>query len=182
MAVNGTVLANLDGLVFNKGFMYGTRSGGSTDAIAFGALQSIRLNHTFQKVELRGPESLSPLGVGIGSEQLSGSFESGVVTPEQFVMAMGGSMSYDAGTDKTTYTKTVDQEPRPFNLHFQSQAANPDVEIQLYNCVSADWNVFSGQNRTFSLGGGGFDVYGQAAADGGVLFTMVKPGNLTNSS
>lgn len=184
MPVTGTVLSNLDNLVFNKGFMYGTITGNASDAIAFGALQNVRMTHTFTKVEIRGPESLSPLGVGISEENLTGTWEYGVAHPEQFIMFLGGSIAYNAGTGRTTYTKTINQEPGTFNLHFVSQSgANPDVEIYLYRCVvEGAVNIQNAENRAFTLGSGGFRCYGQAASDGGVLFTYSRPGDLTNSS
>jgi hypothetical protein len=38
------------------------------------------------------------------------------------------------------------------------------------------------ENRAFVIGSGSFRVYGQSDADGGKLFTLTKPGNLTSSS
>lgn len=184
MAQQG-VLTNLDGLVWNKGYCYGTRSGGVADAIGFGALQSISCSHTFNKVELSGPEALSPLGAGIGSEQLTVSFESGVVTPEQFLMALGGAQAYDAGTGLTTYSKLVNDEPRPFDLKIQTDTISPEITLTLFNCVADSWNILNSQNRNWVLGGGSARVYGQSVTTYGSaakLFTWAKPGNLTNAS
>jgi hypothetical protein len=178
----GAVLSNLDGIVFNKGYMYGTIEGHGSDLIAFGALQNVAINHAFTFAELDGPESLSPLGVGLKSETLDGSWEYGVVTPEQFVMAMGGHETYNAGTAHTTYTKLVNEEPSPFNLHFTSAPANPDMEVFLYRCLSNTWNVVRADNRGWVMGSGNFRCYGQAIADGGKLFEIIKPGDLTNAS
>lgn len=180
MAVQGTVVSNLDELVFNKGYMYATRSGGATDAIAFGALQNVSLSHEFGYAEISGPESLTPLGVGISSETLSGSFDHGVIHPEQLVAAIGGSMAV-SGQD-TIYTKLRDQEPAAFDLHFESGVSGrDDMDLMLYNCLMPSWSLRA-DNRTFVIGSGSFRVYGQTTANGARLFTLTKPGNLTNAS
>lgn len=181
MAVQGTVISNLDGLVFNKGYMYGTRlPAGATDRIAWGALQNVALAHEFGLVEISGPEALPPLAVGIGSERLTGTFENGVIHPAQYILATGGSETYSAPS--TIYTKLVSQEPAPFNLHFESGPnAQDDLDLQLFNCLMPTWNL-RGDHRGFMMGSGSFTVFGQAPADGGKLFQLSKPGNITNSS
>ena len=180
MAQQG-VLTNLDGLVWNKGYMYGTRSGGVGDAIGFGALNSVTVSHSLQKVEISGPESLSPLGVGIQSETLTGTYTNGVITPEQYFMALGGNLTYNAGTDRTLYTKLVNEEPKPFDIHLVSEdGAAPQMEVYLFRCVVDSWKIYGGDNRAWTMGEGGFRVYGEA--NGGRLFTVSKPGNLINAS
>jgi hypothetical protein len=175
------VLTNLDGLVWNKGRMYGTRSGGTTDAIEFGALQNVRVNHSFQKAEITGPESLSPLGVGIVSETLTGTFSFGVITPEQYYMALGGGLSYSGGDDETTYTKLVNEEPTVYNLRCVSElGASPGIEASFFRCVTDTWTILSGDNRAWMVGEGGFRVYGEE--NSGRLFTITKPGSLINQS
>lgn len=181
MAVNGTVLSNLDGIVFNKGFLYGSRAGVGNDGVAFGALQSVELSHQSQFVELDGPESLSPLGVGQKGETVGFNWEAGVLDPEQFTLLMGGSMSYNGGTGATTYTKTINQEANAFDVHFKSAAASPDLEVYLYNCLCADWNIRA-DNRGFFLGRGQARAYGQSTANGGKLWDIIKPGNSSNAS
>lgn len=178
MSVQGAVIANLDGLVFNKGYLYGTRSGGATDAIAFGALQNVSLAHEFARVELSGPESLSPLGVGIGSESLTGRYSSGVLAPEQLIMLLGGSQVVDGAN--TDYIKKVEEQPLVFDLHFESGPSPlDDIDITLYRCLCDTWNV-SFDNRAFSLQEGSFKVYGEA--NSGRLFKVTRPGDWTNSS
>lgn len=177
------VLTNIDGLVWNKGQMYGTRTGGVADAIQFGALQNVRVSHSFQKAEITGPESLSPLGVGIVSENVTGTFSFGVITPEQFYMAIGGGLSYiGGGTDETTYTKLVNEEPTSYDLRCVSETGtnSPGIEASFFRCVTDSWNIISGDNRAWMLGEGGFRVYGEA--NGGRLFTVTKPGSLINQS
>lgn len=181
MATNA-VLSNLDGTVFNKGYLYGTIHGHTADTIAFGALQNVAINHAFTFAELDGPESLQPIGVGLKSETLDGSWEFGVVTPEQYIMALGGHMTYDAGTDVTTYTKKVNEEPVPFDIHFKSAPSSPDMEVYVYNCLSNSWNVAKADNRGWMLGNGSFRAYGQTVADGEKLFTVLKQGDQTNAS
>lgn len=177
----GAVLTNLDGLVFNKGYLFGTISGHPTDSIEFGALQNVRLNHTFTFSDIYGPESLSMLGRGVEREELSGNFQRGVISPEQFILMNGGSMVYNGGSQSTVYTKLVNEEPLPFNVHFESQPSSPDFDIVLYRCTCSEWNL-EANNRAWILGGSTFMVHGQAVADGGKLFEFTKPGNLTNSS
>lgn len=180
MPVSGTVISNLDGVIFNKGYMYGTRDGGTADAIAFGALQDVELTHGYTEVPLSGPESLSPLAVGIGEENLSGTFSAGVIVPEQLIMLIGGSQVVNG--DYTDYTKKVEEEPLPFDLHFESGVAGvDDLDLVLYRCLCPSWSIRAG-NRSFFIGSSSFRVYGQASADGGVLFKLIKPGNLTMSS
>lgn len=178
MAQQGN-LTNLNGLVFNKGYMNAVRSGG-TNNIEFGALQNIEVSHSFTDVELMGPESLSPLGVGTASEELSGSFECGVITPEQFFAVLGGNLTYNGGSDLTTYTKLVNEERKPFDLTCQTDANNPEITLTMYRCLARRWNVLRAQNRQWVLGGGEFRCYGEA--NGGRLYTWAKPGNLVNAS
>lgn len=176
----GTVLTNISETVFSKTFMYGTRPGGTQDAVEFGALQNVRLSNSLAKALLRGPEALPPLAMGITEENYTGSFQFGVVLPDQFIMLNGGSQTYDAGTGRTTYTKLVNQEPGPFNLKCKSDSsATPDLEINLFRCVMDSWEM-SMENRNFVLPSGNFTVYGEAS--GGRLYTISKPGDLTNAS
>ena len=177
MAQQG-VLTNITGAVFNKGYMFGTRSGGTTDAIAFGALQSIKLSNALSKAIMRGPESLAPLGVGISEETLTGTFQCGVVTPEQYFMGLGGNLTYDG--NNTTYTKLVNEEPKTYNLKIQTDIMNPEITVTLFNCITDNWQVLSADNRQWVMGEGGFTVYGEA--NGGRLFTMTRPGDWTNAS
>jgi hypothetical protein len=179
------VLENLGQISWNKGYMYGTDQGGGTNAIGFGALQNVSVTHTKTFAELNGPESLAPLGVGIKGEEVSGSWEYGVISPEQYQMAHGGDMAYDAGTNTTTYTKKVEDEPTPFDLEMWSDAANPSLKVHLYNCLATSWNVVKAENRAWNLGMGNFRAYGQSIATYGSaakLYTVTRPGNLTNSS
>jgi len=173
------VLTNLDGLVFAKGFMYGTISGHAADAIAFGALQGVRLSHSFTFEDIYGPESLALLGRGVKTENLSGSWNNGVVSPEQLIQLIGGGQAYNAGTDTTTFTKYVNQEPLPFDLKINSDLNNPEMQIILYRCTSPGFNIAL-ENRTWVMGDGSFDVAGEA--NGGRLFSVSKAGNQTNSS
>lgn len=180
MPPSGTVIANLDNVVFSKGYMYGTIQGHTADAIAFGALQDVEFTHTFDTVDLNGPESLSPVATGIGGENLSGTFSNGVIHPEQLVMLLGGTEVVNGAY--TDYVKLVEQEPLPFDLHFESGVTGlDDLDLVLYRCLCPSWSIRAG-NRQFMIGSSSFRVYGQAAADGGVLFKLIKPGNLTSSS
>lgn len=180
MAQQG-VLTNLDGLVFNKGYMYGTRSGGATNAIQFGALQNVKVTHTLQKVEVEGPESLSPLGVGIKGETVSGTFGFAVITPEQYFMALGGGLSYDGGADRTSYTKLVNEEPKPYDLYCKSENdPSPGLDVTFYRCVTDSWNLISADNRAWMMGDGGFRCYGEA--NSGRLYVISKAGSLINAS
>lgn len=181
MSVQQGVLTNITGAIFNVGYMSGTRSGGVTNAIQFGALQNVELNVAYQNATLTGPESLSPLGVGTQSETLTGTFTNGVVTVEQFFMACGGQMSYDGATNRTTWTKLVNQERKSFDLELVSEAgADPAMKVNVYRCVADNWKIYGGDNRTWNLGSGGFTVYGEA--DGGRLVTISMPGSLHNAS
>jgi hypothetical protein len=175
------VIQNINNATFNKAFCFGSISGHAANAIAFAALQEIDISHTFSMVELKGPEALSPLGVGISEETVTGTFSFGVAVPEQFVMALGGSMAYNAGTDTTTYTKLVNQEPLPFNMQCVSDGGStPNITLNLYNCLSSSWKIFKGGNRQWNIGDGAFRVYGQS--NGGSLFDWSMPGQQTNSS
>lgn len=175
------VLTNLNNQVFSKAYLYGSRSGGVTDAIQFGALQRVQFSHTFTKVEQNGPESLSPLGVAIGAETLTGTYQAGVITAEQFFMAYGGNMSYSGGTQRTTYTKLVNEEPKAFDLRIDSedQGSNSQMQIRVFNCVADGWTM-SLENRTWVQPEGSFRVYGESG--GGRLYTFSFPGDLTNQS
>lgn len=181
MPQQGT-LTNIDGLVWNKGKLYGTRTGGTTDAIQFGALQRVSIQHSIQWADIRGPESLSILGRGQVSETLTGTFAFGVVTPEQYYMALGGGLSYDGGADETTYTKLVNEEARSFNVHCVSEegTTSPGMDVTLYRCTADSWNIMVAENRSWVIGEGGFTCHGEA--NSGRLFTSTFPGNLVNAS
>lgn len=173
------VLTNLNGLAFNKGYMYGTISGKAADAIGFGALQGIKLSHAFTFADVYGPESLALLGRGVSRESLSGTWNNGVITPEQLIMLTGGGQAYNAGADTTTFSKYVNQEPLPFDLKIDSDLTNYEIEIVLYRCTAPSFNI-SMENRSWVMGDGSFEVAGEA--NGGRLWTYTRPGNLTNSS
>lgn len=180
MPQQGT-LTNISGLVWNKGYLYGTRSGGNTDAIQFGALQSVELNMSVQWADIRGPESLSILGRGQVSETLTGTFECGVIAPEQYFMALGGNLTYSGADDETTYTKLVNEEAGLFNVHCVSELGNsPGMDVTVYRCTADSWKIYGGANRSWNMGGGSFTAHGEA--NGGRLYTVTMPGSLINSS
>lgn len=175
------VLTNLSNQVFSRAYLYGSRSGGASAAIQFGALQRVQFNHTFTKVEQNGPESLSPVGVAIGAETLTGSYQAGVITAEQFFMAYGGNMTYNAGTARTTFTKNVNEEPKAFDLRIDSedQGSSSQMQITVFNCVADGWTM-SLENRQWVQPEGSFRVYGESG--GGRLYTISFPGDMTNAS
>lgn len=177
------VIENLDGLLFKKGFLFGTREGGTADVIGFGALQNIELAYSTSTVEISGPEAFTPLGVGLTGETLTGSAEFAVFTPNQLEMALGGSTDYDAGNDVTTYTKLTTQEPGPFNLRLKTPSDGSEMELVLYRCLCTGFGVLrGGANREFNVSNFDFRVYGQAIDDGAKLFDIILPGDLTQSS
>ncbi len=180
MAQQG-VLNNLSGIVWARGYMFGTRAGGAGDAIQFGSLKDIKLSHTFTFAEEKGPETLSANGVGATDENLSGTYSCGVIHPEQYFTMLGGELDYNVSQAlRTTYTKRVNEEPKTFNLHYVSDdQASPDLDCFVYNCLSTNMEVLSATSRAWMLNSGGFKAYGQP---GGILFTMSKPGDLTNAS
>lgn len=174
-------LENLSNIKWNKGYLFGSRDGGNANAIGFGALQSVDINHTIEWAILRGPESLGVLGRGQVSETISGTFEYGVITPEQFYMALGGGMAYDGGTDTTIFTKLVNEEARPFDIEVVSEpGSTPGMKVHLFRCTATSWRVMNAANRAWILGQGGFEVNGEA--NGGRLFTVTMPGSLINQS
>lgn len=180
MSAQGAVLTNLDLLVFNKGYLYGTGGSGNADAIAWGALQEVTLNHEFSFAEISGPEALPPLGVGVVTETLTGSFRHGVISPEQFITANGGLAVYNA--PDTVYTKLTSQEPVPFDLHFESGPSGlDDLDLVLYRCLMNSWSLTM-TDKAFVIGAGNFRVYGQATNAGAVLFKYTVPGNQTTAS
>lgn len=183
-SAQGAAIANIDQLLFPKGYLFATIDGHTTDSISYGAIQNISAEHAFTFSEMRGPESLAALGVGVQTESVNGSWENGVIDVEQYVLACGGSMSYNAGTNKTTYTKKVDQEPLTFDIHALSgpTAALSDFEAFFYRCLSPSMKLVDLKNREWSMGGGSFNCYGQDVAAGGKLFEIVRTGNRTNSS
>src|SRR5438105_13974624 len=99
----GGVINNLSGSKFFKGFIYGSiqGTGEAVRGIRFGALQNITLSHEFGMAELRGPEALAPLGVGITQETLNGTAEFASILASHGKMLTGMQPSYDAATNKT---------------------------------------------------------------------------------
>jgi hypothetical protein len=182
---NGMVIQNLDNTHFFKGFLYGTidAAGETADGIPFGALQSISLQHEWGIAELRGPESLAPLGVGITEENLTGSARQGVLLPSQLKMMLGGTVVHSGG--RTTYTKKVNEEPVPFHLHLINPDDGSGIEALLYRCLATNTPLIDGaDNRAFVMQGLDFKVYGKVL-DGdteATLFKMIFPGNLTTSN
>lgn len=178
-----TPISNLDGLVFMKGFAYASRIGGTPDAVGMAALQECSISHSYSGVEANGPESLQPLAYGITGEQLTGTIRHLVCTAEQFVVFMGGSMAYNGGTGKTTYTKKVNEEPSGFNLHLKTPDDGSDLEIYVYNCLATNQPVIEGgANREFKVFGVEWRAFGQTAAQGSKLMDIIFPGNQTAAS
>lgn len=176
-------IQNLDGLVFMKGFAYASRIGGVQDAVGMAALQECSLSHGYSTAEARGPESLQPLGVGITEETLTGSIRYLVCTAEQFQVFIGGTISYNGGTGKTTWVKTVNQEPSGFNLRLKTPDDGSDLEVIVYNCLGTNQPIIEGgANREFKTFGVDFRAYGQTPAQGGKLIETIHPGNQTGAS
>lgn len=176
-------ISNIDGLIFMKGFAYASRIGGVSDAIPMAALQECSIQHGFDLVEARGPESLQPIGVGIGGESLTGTIRHMVLAAEQLLVFGGGSMAYSGGTGKTTYTKLTDEEPTPFNLHLATPVDGSDMEVFVYNCLATGQPIIDGgANREFKTFGIDWRAYGQTTAQGKKLYQVVLPGNATGTS
>lgn len=177
------VIENIDGLNFMKGFLYMTRDGGAADAVDFAALQDISINYAAEFTEIRGPEKLSPLGVGVTGEQLSGSASSAVLKTEQLIGLIGGSDSYSAGPDETTFTKKNTEEPRTFDLRLKSPSDGSTLEVIVYRCLCTGYRLIEGNaNREFKISGFDFRAYGQTTAQGEKLFQVIRPGNTTGAS
>lgn len=177
-------IQNLDGLVFMKGFATASRAGsGLNDAVGMAALQECSITHGFEFAEARGPESLQPLGVGVVGENLSGSIRHLVLNAEQLVVFLGGSATYAAGTNKTTYTKLTDQEPNPFDLRLKTPEDGSDLEVIVYNALASNMPIVEGgANREFKVFGLDWRAYGQNTAQGKKLFQVILPGNQTSAS
>lgn len=176
-------ISNMDGLVFMKGFAFASRIGGTPDAIGMAALQECSVSHTYSYAYARGPESLQNLGVGVTEESLTGSIRHMVVTAEQFVVFLGGSMAYDGGTGKTTYTKLVDEEPSAFNLHLKTPIDGSDMEIYVYKALCTNQPVIEGgANREWKVFGVDWKAEGQNTAEGKKLFQVIFPGNQVGTS
>lgn len=175
-------IQNIDGLVFMKGFAYASRVGGASDAVGMAALQECSISHGYSYAEARGPESLSPIGVGVVEETLSGSIRHMVFNTEQLVVMLGGTASYNGGTGKTTYTKLNNQEPSPFNLRLVTPNDASDLEILVYNCLATNQPIIEGgANREFKAFGVDWRAYGQTTAQGDKLFQVIRGGNETGA-
>jgi hypothetical protein len=187
---NNLVIDNLDNQYFSKGFMYATieNTGETADGIAFGALQNISLSHEFGTVELRGPESLVALGAGFSESNLTGSAGWGIILPSQLKALLGGTVVYDAGTGKTTYTKKGEDQPKPFHLHcLSNEDADADdcFEVLLYNCLAPSVQVLDvGDTHAFLMRNTDFKVYGKRLGSDttATQFKTIQTGNLTASN
>ena len=179
------VIQNLNNTHFWKGCLFGTinAAGETEDAIAMGALQNVSLQHEWGVAELRGPESLAPLGVGMTEENLTGSARYGVILPSQLKMLFGGTVTTVGG--RTIYKKPVNAEPAPFHLHCMNPGNATDLEVLLYNCIATGAPILDGtDNRAFVMQGFDFKVYGKLIAPDteATLFQVIFPGNLTVSN
>ena len=109
-----------------------------------------------------GRNLLAPLGVGITEENLTGSAGWGVLLPSQLKALLGGSVAYDGGTGRTTYTKKVNEEPVPFHLHCITPADASGHEIMLFNCLAPTVQIMDvGDTRAFIMRNMDFRVYGK---------------------
>lgn len=183
---SGTVISNLNGLRFVKGFIYATAynadgSARTTDGVAHGALQDISIEHNYGEVMLAGPESLAPLAVGISDETLTFTAKHGVIGLHHFATYIGGTVAVSGGN--SVYTKAVNQEPNRFDFKLKTPGDGSDMTVVLYGCVANRCNIVSNvANRQFHVGDFGGRAYGQGATDSSVLFTVTMPGNYTLSS
>jgi hypothetical protein len=183
----GGVINNLDGAKFFKGFIYGgiQSAGHPARGVRIGALQNVSLSHEWNAVELRGPEALPPLGVGIGGETLTGSAEFATFLASHAKMLFGSVATYNAGTNKTRVRKLGNTEPVPFDLHLESPDSNTsttDIEVDLYNCLAPSAQPFRADTRTWAFASFNFNVYGRTIGGEHVLFDIFLPGNQTDSS
>lgn len=184
----GGVINNLSGAKFFKGFVYGSiqTAGEAARGVRFGALQNISLNHEWGVAELRGPEALPPVGVGITQETLNGSAEFASILASQAKMLLGAVATYDAATGLTRVRKLGNAEPVPFDLRLESPDTStgvaPDIRVDLYNCLAPTYQILRADNRTWAMQNFSFNCYGRTIDGAHVLFDTYLPGNQTDSS
>lgn len=183
----GGVINALQGSKFFKGFMYGSILGGAGEpvkGVRFGALQSITISHEFGKAELRGPEQLPPLGVGITQENLTGTAEFASILAPQAKMLTGCDVSFD-GTN-TILNKNSNAEPKPFDLDLEtpdtSTGAAADWKMTIYNCLAGTYQMIRADNRAWGMSNFGFSAYGRSVNGVPTLWREILPGNQTDSS
>lgn len=179
----GGVINNLDGTTFWKGYIYGSiQTGGETPkGIRFGALQNVNISHSFAVAELRGPESLSPVGVGITSEEVSGTAEFASIFASQARMLTGAAVTQVGGN--TRVRKLVETEPVPFDLHLESPDGGANIQVDLYNCLNnGAYQIMRADTRAWIMSNFGFKAYGRNVGGERVLFDITLPGNQTDSA
>lgn len=175
-------IETLNGLVWTKPYVKMKRSGGGGFDTAGGAIQRVSASVSLGWNEVRGPESLSPVGRGVNEEILTFEFQQAVFNAELYTTILGMNADYNAGTNKTRIWKRVNQEPATFDMKMQSPDGGADVEMIFYRCTVDQAEILSADQRTFAMNSATIRVNGQSTSEGEVLYEMLLPGNLTNSS
>jgi hypothetical protein len=169
-----SAVINPTNIVFAKGYLFGTRQGGTSDDIPFGELQNIEVSSQYTLEELMGPGQLTAIAVGIKEHKVTGNAEYAKLRMRQYYMARGGTAP--AYSSSTTYNIGVNSEPVVFNLHLKTPSDGSEYELILYGCICTTMDLKLALNN-FSQGKFAFNVYG----DGTNVMRIVLPGDQTTS-
>ena len=180
-------IVNPADILWFKGYLYGTISGGSVDTVLIAELQSVKLSWGQEFVHLDGPDRLTHIATGIKAKTMTFEAEYAKIRARQFVMALGATAAYSS--PKTTLSLGIATEPALFNLHLVSNGAagangatiitaitDKVVEINLLNCI-CDSMDFPGSLNDFVKS----SFRGTVLGDGTNLFQMLFAGDQTTS-
>lgn len=174
------VFSNINNTTFWKGFIYGTIQGDPADSVRFGALQNVTLNHEWGLAQLRGPEALPPLAVGVTEENVTGTAEHATILASQARMITGATISVVSGN--TRVRKASNTEPIPFDIHLESPDQGADIQVDLYRCLANTWQILRADTRAWMMSNFAFQAYGKAISGTHVLFDITLPGDQTDST
>lgn len=170
-----SALVNPSNIVFAKGYLFGTRAGGTADDIPFGELQNVEITSQYALEELMGPGQLTAVAVGVKEHKVTGVAEWAKIRMRQYYMLRGGTApSFASG--KTTYNIGVADEPVKFDLHLKSPSDGSDYELVVWGCVCSSLDL-KFQLNNFSIGKFQFQAYG----DGTNIMRLILPGDQTAS-
>ncbi len=172
--MTGNGIVNAAGVVFASGYLFATKSGGVTDDVPFGKLSDITLKDVYSLKELPGPESLGAVAIGASDAKVTLTAKYAQIDARQWNMARGSTITYDGGTQKTTITRGVNDQPLPFTAHFLTPSDGADVEVIFYDCIAPDLGV-DFKLHDFAMNDITINVYG----DGTKFYEFIVAGDQT---
>lgn len=167
-------------VVLALGIMWGKSPGSDVYDIPFGALQKFSLDTKHTLKELRDPLFRTAGAVGSVASEVTIKSEEAQIRGRNFLMTLGGSLTYDGGSGTTTHAITSKNiRPTAFAIQIFSRD-DPNAEIigVLPKCI-ADQDTLTMDPENYVLHAPQFKCYGDAD-NGDALITLTYQGDHTS--